>query len=147
MNEIGIEEKSEYRSRLRNVLEWLFTTAMWALWIYLFLPLLTLILWWTGAHYFYTSLYRQTGLEHLVDLGVRLGWFVVIVVAAMRGWGLYNYYMYGRADRRRQAASVSAQDMGAHFGLNPDEVVELQNKKEITWAPLYDEMVRGRAGR
>jgi biofilm PGA synthesis protein PgaD len=142
---IEIEEKKEFRSPLRNMVEWSFTTAMWALWIYLFLPLLTLILWWAGARYFYSSLFQQTGLEHLMHLGVRLGWFVVITVIVLRGWGLYNYYMYGRLARRRQPAPVSAAEMGAHFGLSDDEVIDLQSKKEIVWERLYDEMVRGRS--
>jgi hypothetical protein len=57
---------------------------------------------------------------------------------------LFHYYKYGRLDRRRQPAPVSAAEMGAHFGLRDAEVIDLQNRQEITWGILYDEMVRDR---
>ena len=45
MARITIEDNPKLRGRLRTAFEWSFTSFMWALWLYLFLPLVSLVLW------------------------------------------------------------------------------------------------------
>ena len=140
MSKIRIEDNSQLRSLARRIVEWGFTTFMWALWLYLFLPLVTVVLWVAGAHYVYLAFFERSALDQLVEMITKIGWAVVVIFLVMRGWGYYNYYVFGRKNRRKMHNVAGTADLGKHIGLTGQEVWGLQNQKEIVWEPLYDEM-------
>lgn len=140
MSKINIEDNPKLRSPARRIVEWGFTTFMWALWLYLFLPLVTVVLWVAGAHYVYLAFFERSALDHLVEMITKMGWAVVVIFLVMRGWGYYNYYVFGRKNRRKMHNLAGTADLGKHIGLTGQEVWRLQNQKEIVWEPLYDEM-------
>ena len=140
MSKIRIEDNSELRSLARRIVEWGFTTFMWALWLYLFLPLVTVVLWVAGAHYVYLAFFERSALDQLVEMITKIGWAVMVIFLVMRGWGYYNYYVFGRKNRRKMHNVAGTADLGKHIGLTGQEVWGLQNQKEIVWEPLYDEM-------
>lgn len=135
-----IDDRPEIRSLLRNAAEWSFTILMWALWVYLFLPLLSLILWVAGTAHLYRTLFREEVIGELLAMLVKVGWLVLLVFIILRGWGIYNYYLFGRRNRRKNYPVASASEIGRHFGLTEEEVRSLQQKKEIVWNELYDEI-------
>jgi len=137
-----IEDRADLRSFLRNTTEWSFTVVMWALWIYLFLPLLSLILWVVGLPYIYQTVFTAEVINRLISLLVNMGWAMLAIFIVLRGWGYYNYYVFGRRNRRKQHPEVTLEQMGLHFGLNTEEVKALQQRKEITWPGLYDDIKR-----
>ena len=143
---LPIEDKPNLRSFLRTTTEWSFTTAMWAIWIYLFLPLVSLALWVLGVPYLYQTLFREEVLQQLSTLMQRMGWTVLVIFVCLRGWGLYNYYVFGRRNRRKQSDPVTPEALARHFNLTPEAVRALQARKEIVWTVLYDE-IRPGAGR
>jgi len=140
VSKIRIEDNSQLRSPARRIVEWGFTTFMWALWLYLFLPLVTVVLWVAGAQYVYLAFFERSALDHLVEMITNIGWAVVVIFLVMRGWGYYNYYVFGRKNRRKMHNLVGNADLGRHIGLTAQEVWGLQQEKEIVWEALYDEM-------
>ena len=137
-----IEDREDLRTFLRNTTEWGFTVVMWALWIYLFLPLISLLLWVAGAPYIYKTVFTEEVLYRLINLLINMGWAMLVIFLVLRGWGLYNYFIFGRHNRRKQHPEVTQEQMGRHFGLNAEEVKALQEKREITWSGLYDDIQR-----
>jgi biofilm PGA synthesis protein PgaD len=133
MPEIIIEDRPELRGPARNTIEWVVTTLMWALWIYLFLPVATMILWAAGAHFIYHSVFEHDALSHLRDMLIRLGWAVALIFAVLSGWRFYNYYRFGRLNRRKRSASVSTADLAAFFGLSESQLRAIQEEKEVYW--------------
>jgi biofilm PGA synthesis protein PgaD len=131
MPEIIIEDRPELRGRTRTTVELVVTTLMWAFWIYLFLPMVTVVLWVAGLHFIYHTVIEPAVLTHVKAMLMRLGLFIAIVFIVLRGWGYYNYYAFGRLDRRKQSAAITPADMAGHFGLSVDRVRMLQNEKEI----------------
>jgi len=127
----------------RTTIEWIFTSLMWALWIYLFLPMATLILWSAGIHYIYHSVIEPAALMYLIAMLTRLGWAVVIIFVALRGWGYYNYYVFGRLDRRKSYPEPSTFELAEYFGLTEDRLLALQEEKEILWEVPYDALKQG----
>jgi len=53
MPEIKIIDKPKLKTFLRTITELTFTSVMWGFWIYLFLPLVNVVLWLFGIRYFY----------------------------------------------------------------------------------------------
>ena len=141
MSVIEIEDNPRLRSAMRTTIEWSFTTLMWVLWIYLFLPLVSLVLWVVGLRYIYNSLFEQSALVHLMSLMSRMGWAVLIIFIVLRGWGYYNYYVFGRRNRRQHREPLDNSLLCRHFGLSESKIEDLQSQKEIEWEPLYDTMV------
>jgi biofilm PGA synthesis protein PgaD len=131
MPKIIIEDKPELRGAARTTVEWVFTTLMWALWLYLFLPMLTVVLWIAGMHFIYHTVIEPIFLTQIKEMFLRLGLFVTIVFISLRGWGYYNYYAFGRLNRRKQSAAITPADMARHFGLSEHRLRMLQNEKEI----------------
>ena len=136
----SLEDNASLRSFMRNATELSFTTLMWALWIYLFMPLLSLVLWVVGLPYIYKTLFSEEVLFQLVVLLERMAWVVLIIFLLLRGWGVYNYYVFGRRNRRRQSDEVTLAELGLHFGITAEDVRLLQHSKEIVWAKPYDDI-------
>jgi biofilm PGA synthesis protein PgaD len=133
MPEIEIIDNTKLKSFLRNVSEWSFTTLVWALWLYLFLPLLNIILWLLGIHFFYVEVFEKAGYLQLLNLFYKMGWSILVVFAVLRFWGYYNYLRFGKKDRRKFVSPTTVEQLSGVFNLPPEKIVELQSKKEVTW--------------
>ena len=142
MPEIKIIDNPKLKSFIRNIGEWSFTTLMWGLWIYLFLPLLNVILWLLGFHLFYVKVIERGGYIHLLNLLGKMGWAVLLVFGILRLWGYYNYVRFGRKNRRKSVSPTTAVQLSGFFHLPPDQVLELQSKKEVVW-PMEADKNRG----
>jgi biofilm PGA synthesis protein PgaD len=140
MSEIRIEDKPELRGVARTVIEWSFTSLMWALWIYLFLPMLSAILWIAGLHYIYRELFQASALAQLMDMLARTGWTIAVIFVVLRGWGYYNYFVFGRQNRRKQYQELTQAELGRHFGMTEQQVGILRSEKEIVWGASYDDI-------
>jgi biofilm PGA synthesis protein PgaD len=133
MPEIEIIDNTKLKSFLRNVSEWSFTTLVWALWLYLFLPLLNIILWLLGIHFFYVEVIEKAGYLQLLNLFTKMGWSILVVFIVLRFWGYYNYFRFGKKDRRKFVSSTTVEQLSGVFNLPPEKIIELQSKKEVTW--------------
>jgi biofilm PGA synthesis protein PgaD len=133
MPEIEIIDNTKLKSFLRNVSEWSFTTLVWALWLYLFLPLLNIILWLLGIRFFYVEVIEKAGYLQLLNLFTKMGWSILVVFIVLRFWGYYNYFRFGKKDRRKFVSSTTVEQLSGVFNLPPEKIVELQSKKEVTW--------------
>ena len=106
---------------------------VWALWLYLFLPLLNIILWLLGIHFFYVEVLEKAGYLQLLNLFYKMGWSILVVFAVLRLWGYYNYRRFGKKDRRKFVSATTAEQLSGLFNLPPEQIVELQSKKEVIW--------------
>lgn len=145
MTEIQIEDNPKLRSFLRTTFEWSFSSLMWVLWIYLLWPLISLILWAIGLHAMFSNLFDRNVLQQLADLIKNMGLTVIIVFIIMTAWGRYNFYKFGRKERRKgRGLTVGPVDLGQHFDLSSTEVLNLQKQKVIVWTTYYDELIGAR---
>lgn len=139
MPEIKIIDKPKLKSLLRNVTELSFTGIMWGLWLYLFLPLLNLVLWLLGIRYFYIEVIEKAGYKELINLLGRLGWIILVVFLILRLWGYYNYRRFGKRDKRKSLPSNNAdKEMAEYFQIPLDLVLDLQLSKEVVWPIQQD---------
>jgi poly-beta-1,6-N-acetyl-D-glucosamine biosynthesis protein PgaD len=133
MPEIEVRDNPNLRSFLRNVTETTFTGFVWAIWIYLLLPVINITLWIFGFGFMNLSVIEQVGYEELLDLLVKMGWAVLIVFLVFHLWGYYNYKRYGKKSRRKSSATVTIEQLSTHYRIPADEIRRLQEQKEIEW--------------
>ena len=138
MTEIEIVDTPKLKSFLRDTTEWSFTTLVWAVWLYLLLPLLNIMLWLLGFRYFHMEIFEKAGYEQLLNLLGKMGWVVLIVFLTLRLWGYYNYMRFGKKDRRKSAPPTTVEQLSEFFHVPPEQIAELQSRKEVVW-PLQQD--------
>ena len=134
---IEIIDNPSLRSVLRGIGEWTFTTFMWVLWVYLFFPIIHIILWTLGIAYFYEKVIAHSDYLQLLDLVQNCGLTVLGIFLLLWLWGVYNYRRFGKRNRRFDSTKVAPGEMAEFFDVSVDRVLELQQQKEINWASLY----------
>lgn len=110
MNEHVIDRPELQAPALRALFSAL-TVVMWSFYLYLLLPVATLITWYIGFSAVYEEMVMRRGWEALLQL---LGWYSVIILLialAQVGWASVNWARFkGKRDRRR--LSERKVDMG-----------------------------------
>lgn len=128
--DIEIREKPELKSVLRNITEMSITTGIWVIWSYLLLPIINLVLWVVGFKTIYMQ-FESAAYRELLLLLERLGLVVLVVFAVLQLWGFYNYHMFGKRNRRKEHSFDAVSELSQYFGLSPEQVADMQSKKEI----------------
>lgn len=106
------------------------TLVAWVVWMYLFLPLLSLGAWWLGIEFFRQYMLQPGNMDYLLTLTV---YAVVLAVIALLifGWSRYNELRFGGRDRRKPLPPVTNDMLAEHFGLESEMVGSLQRAKFI----------------
>jgi len=136
-NRIQIIDNPSLRSVLRNIGEMTFTSAMWALWVYLFFPIINIILWVLGIGNFYEKVIEYSDYLRLLELVRNCGGTVVVIFIVLWIWGLYNLHRFGKKNRRLENKSIAPEKMAEFFDVSVDQVNALQQQQQIVWATLY----------
>lgn len=136
-NLIRIIDNPGLRSVLRNIGELTFTTFMWALWVYLFFPVINIILWLLGIANFYEKVIRYSDYLRLLDLVQKCGGAIVGIFLVLWLWGLYNFHRFGKRDRRQDSKPVGPEKMAEFFNVTADQVKAMQKEKQILWTAMY----------
>ena len=131
MNEITIIDNPNLKGFFRNMGEWSFTILMWGVWVYLFLPVLNILLWLFGIRHFYIEVIEKGGYLELLGLVQRIGWTILIVFAILRLWGYYNYKKFGQLNSRKFPQTTTIIQLSAYFKVPVETIKNLQTKKEV----------------
>jgi poly-beta-1,6-N-acetyl-D-glucosamine biosynthesis protein PgaD len=98
----------------------------WVLWLYLFVPLLSLGAWVVGGALIYERLLTDLDDPALTEQLIRSLVFIVSFSTAYLLWAFYNYLRWRGPDRRRSAPSVTLDDLSARFPIAPRRIRQLQ---------------------
>ena len=133
MSDIQIIDKPEAKSVTRKVSELTLTTAIWGLWLYLLLPVLNILLWIIGLSTMTTEILEKGGYLIFFELVQQMGLVILVTFTIMRLWGIYNYYRFGRRERRNHKTQDSIEKLSHFFQLTPAALVHLETRNEIIW--------------
>ena len=127
--EIEIIDNPSLRSLFKTGIDWSLTIVFWGLLIYLFLPLLSLILYYLLGYTFYEKVILQAGYKHFFALLGSIGFATLVVITVITLWGVYNYRVFGRRNRRKFAPKVDAAALASFFGLPKEDTYIFQEMK------------------
>lgn len=86
------------------------TLLAWALYAYLWLPLLTVVAWVLGIRTAYIELYvRDNRLDQTIFIVIAV--LAIVATALLVGWAEYNRRRFGSAHRRAAPRDVEADDV------------------------------------
>jgi len=93
------------------------TAFAWFAWIYLWLPLLTLVAWFAGFGVARDELLRDDPQHGLDDLRLLLTLLLTCIVALL-AWAAYNRARFRNTDRRRHVRDTGPDAISRHFDAN-----------------------------
>lgn len=102
------------------------TAFVWFAWLYLWLPLVTLVAWGAGFDVAYDEVLSDDPLRGLHDLALLLG-IALVCCASLIAWAAYNRVRFGGPDRRRGVDATTPEAIARHFTVN--EVVSARLRR------------------
>jgi poly-beta-1,6-N-acetyl-D-glucosamine biosynthesis protein PgaD len=116
-----IIDRPDLQARHRRVLYSTATMAAWALWMYLWLPLVTLVAWWLGATQFVGEIVVPET-RTMLRVGVMYFAIVLCVAAVLVGWSRYNLRRYGSRGRRQAPPVTPDAAIAAYFRVSDEDL-------------------------
>lgn len=107
------------------------TFVFWAIWLYLWLPLISLLAWFVGINLFYQEMMVQGGYQAFFNL---VGWYALVVLiigSALLGWAGYNLFRFRGKDRRKSAENADKTDIARQFAVNIDQLNKWHRAKRL----------------
>ena len=102
----------------------------WAIWIYLFTPIIALVGWMLGVELFQ---------RHILDdpmgtlKAVQVYALVIGIAGAIfLGWAGYNWLRFRNRERRHAPPPVSTRELARHFGITPQEAEAVERERIVT---------------
>jgi biofilm PGA synthesis protein PgaD len=104
------------------------TLFAWGIWVYLFLPLISVIAWWAGVEMFARFMLDPDERIYMVTLSMYL---IVISGAALVifGWSRYNLLRFQGQDRRSKMPPVSNKMTEDRFYIDSDSLDRIHRSK------------------
>jgi biofilm PGA synthesis protein PgaD len=117
-----IVDRPEVKSRLRLFSEWSLTTVLWSVYVYLFMPIVTFILWAFGIKLLYQELMEQAGFYEFLKVIEGGGLAILIIMGIFFIWSYYNYLIFRIRGERRNKQVLVAQDdeLAKIYKIDPD---------------------------
>lgn len=123
-------ERPELQSTQQRAVFGILTLVMWAIWFYLWLPLITLVGWYLGFDLFADYILNLREDEQWRDL---LLYGVVIVLSGMGLflWSQYNLSRFSGLDRRAGAGKVENRALCKRFKIDSGVLMLMQHGKTV----------------
>ena len=138
-------------SILRLAAEFAATTIFWGVWLYVIMPLVSLLLWFAGVQVFVEQMITLGGYEAFLEKLTTYGLVVFVIMLSTFAWVTWNLRHYGRHNiRTHQFAPVTLAETADVAGLDTAAAEQLQRMPRMTLAfdaqnrllPLVVETVR-----
>jgi biofilm PGA synthesis protein PgaD len=104
----------ERQSTVQHTMFGALTLSVWVLWLYLWLPLITTILWMVGIRWAYIEVFMGS---RGVSLWIIL-WILIATSVILGSWSSYNHFRFAGKAQRRQVQALAKSSIGKSFGIN-----------------------------
>lgn len=123
-------QKPQAQTRLQRTTFGVITGMFWAVYAYLWMPLLTLLPWLLGVR---TAMFELYFREHRIEPFVLLALPVLAVLCTLSlvVWAEYNRYRFPVRDRRWQQPSIHSSRIAAALGADRNTAALLSDSKVV----------------
>jgi biofilm PGA synthesis protein PgaD len=124
-----IIDRPDLQSLGHRTLSGMLTAFFWAMWIYLWLPLLALLAWLVGIQEAYKYMVVLGGYKEVLRL---LGIYTAVALllgGALVIWATYNIQRYGRMPMRAGSRIPSVEEVARWFRQGPNAVESWRESK------------------
>ncbi len=110
------------------------TAAMWGIYLYLWLPLVSLVAWLFGIQLFYHELIEAGGYLELLDKVALYATVIPAIFVVIISWSLSNQRRFRGQERRNEVSEISPAEMTAFFDVTTGEFERLRAASRIVVA-------------
>lgn len=121
----------EPKGRRQKARDTVLTLLMWGIYIYLWIPLITLGAWLVGFERFYEIVIRYGEFDVIVDMLVWWSAAVIAILTCIVSWSGINYRRFHNKERRSSAGAASARDIREFFGVSEKEIERVHLSKRM----------------
>jgi biofilm PGA synthesis protein PgaD len=117
-----IIDKPQWQTARQRAVFGSVTVLFWAIWIYLWLPVLAIIGWLLGIDITYREMVMKLGYVELVD---DLGLYSLVIFClggSLLIWAYYNYFRFRGVERRKERPRVTPEETSARYQIAPEEL-------------------------
>lgn len=114
-----------------------FTALAWTIWLYLWLPLVSLIAWLFGVRVFYEHMILLGGYRGFLQLLTLYTMAVLFIAAVLIVWALSNQLRFRGKERREPIQPATNEDVARFFNISADAVAQAQRAGRVVIA--FDE--------
>jgi len=126
-------------SRWRRATEFTVTTLFWLAWLYLIMPLVSLLLWAVGVRLFVEEMIVRGGFEALIGELAHYSLVILVMLVVTLIWVYWNLRHYGRHEQRtQQPATVSLEEIAATSGLSTRAILDVRANRRL-WITFDDD--------
>jgi len=114
------------------------TVFFWVLWLYIFMPLLSLLAWAAGLMIIYELMLQNLPLSELLHILKVYGIGIGVLLLLYLGYALTGYLRFRGMERRKPAPEVSLDLLAASHHLDMETLHTLQSSQSLV---LPDELL------
>jgi len=121
----------ETMGRRQRTKDTVLTLMMWGIYIYLWIPLITLGAWLVGFERAYEVLILYGGSDVIISM---LSWCAACVISILTcivAWSKINYSRFHNKDRRGSAGAANISDISEFFGVPEKEIERVHLSKRM----------------
>lgn len=107
------------------------TFIAWMIYVYLWMPLLTLFAWWLGYKLFHIHFIELNGAAGLFDKLALYATIILVLSATLIIWACVEQLRFKNVQRRKVGTAVSLKDVAGHHALNEHQLTRVRQKKTI----------------
>jgi biofilm PGA synthesis protein PgaD len=111
------------RERARDTL---ITAVLWGVYLYLWVPLVSLLAWALGFEFAYDVMVRAGGARDLLPILQEYAVVVSIILSAFTIWSVSNRLRFKHMTRRSRRTPVSDQSLAEYFNVSIDLIVSMR---------------------
>lgn len=120
--------RPERQPRAQRAFFGVLTAIAWSVYAYLWLPLITLVVWALGLRASYVEIYlRSRQVDAFLPLVLPI--IALVVAVLLIGWAEYNRRRFGHLNRRRAQPAVSVAAVATTLGASEDTTQALQRAR------------------
>lgn len=117
-----IIERPDLQSWQQRFVSRTLTLVFWGVWVYLWLPVITLVGWLAGLQRFHFHMIVLEGYQGFLGLLAIYAVIILAMAGTLIGWAKYNHLRFRGVERRRARPSVSVEALARHVANPVDEI-------------------------
>ncbi len=108
-----------------------FTIVFWGIFVYLWMPLITIVAWMLGLSHSYGELTYIRELTNLEHLAYMYGMIVLALGGSLLLWALQEYLRFRNVNRRREPVAVEVNELAKYMNFQESDVATYQLARRL----------------
>ncbi|WP_407308373.1 poly-beta-1,6-N-acetyl-D-glucosamine biosynthesis protein PgaD [Acinetobacter sp.] len=103
----------------------------WFIFMWLFMPLLTVFFWWVEGKTIYQQMVVQATPDSQLSL-MNMIVMIVIFIGVLLLWATYNWIRFYNRERRSTPLAIDEHQLALSFKVNKTDILNMQQAKNLT---------------